>query len=60
MKFHADRNLAGAEMMKIINAAYDVLKDYAGQIETENNAGDRGPVLHPGAGPRASNVGCQG
>jgi len=26
MKYHPDRSPAGAEMMKIINAAYDVLK----------------------------------
>ncbi len=33
MKYHPDRNPAGAEMMKIVNAAYDVLKDYTGDIE---------------------------
>ena len=38
LKFHPDRNPAGAEMMKIINAAYDVLKDYAGEIEPEDAA----------------------
>ena len=42
LKFHPDRNPAGAEMMKIINAAYDVLKGYAGEIETEDAAGDAG------------------
>ena len=42
LKFHPDRNPAGAEMMKIINAAYDVLKDYAGEIETEDAAGEAG------------------
>ena len=33
MKYHPDRNPAGAEMMKIVNAAYDVLRDYSGDIE---------------------------
>lgn len=33
MKYHPDRNPAGAEMMKIVNAAYDVLRDYSGEIE---------------------------
>lgn len=32
MKYHPDRNPAGAEMMKVVNAAYDVLKDYSGEI----------------------------
>ena len=32
MKYHPDRNPAGAEMMKFINAAYDVLKDFSGNI----------------------------
>ncbi|ODS24767.1 molecular chaperone DnaJ [Candidatus Endobugula sertula] len=32
MEYHPDRNPAGAEMMKIINAAYDVLKDYTGNV----------------------------
>lgn len=32
LKYHPDKNPAGAEMMKIINAAFDVLKDYSGTI----------------------------
>lgn len=35
MTYHPDRNPAGAEMMKVINAAYDVLKDYTGEIQPE-------------------------
>ena len=31
-QFHPDRNPAGAEMMKMINAAYDILKDFNGDI----------------------------
>ena len=32
MKYHPDRNPAGADMMKVINAAYDALKDFEGVI----------------------------
>ena len=32
MKYHPDRNPAGAEMMKVINAAYDALKEFSGDI----------------------------
>ncbi|MDM3871840.1 DnaJ domain-containing protein [Porticoccus sp. W117] len=39
MKYHPDRNPAGAEMMKIINAAFDALKDYCGEIP-EGEAGE--------------------
>tara|TARA_B100001989_G_C24534327_1_gene463463 strand:+ start:1634 stop:2131 length:498 start_codon:yes stop_codon:yes gene_type:complete len=31
-KYHPDRNPAGAEMMKLINAAFEVLKDFTGDI----------------------------
>ncbi len=42
LKFHPDRNPAGAEMMKIINVAYYVLQNYEGEIETEDAAGEAG------------------
>lgn len=32
LQYHPDKNPAGSEMMKIINAAYDVLKDYEGEL----------------------------
>ena len=32
MQFHPDRNPAGAEMMRLINAAYETLKDYTGDL----------------------------
>jgi curved DNA-binding protein CbpA len=32
LKYHPDKNPAGEEMMKIINAAYDVLKDFEGEL----------------------------
>ena len=38
MTYHPDRNPAGAEMMKVINAAYDILKNYSGEIDPETEA----------------------
>ena len=43
--YHPDRNPAGLEMMKLINAAYDALRDYKPTTETvdptqEQNLGD--------------------
>ena len=38
-RYHPDCNPAGAEMMKMVNAAYDALKGFAGEIpgrESEN------------------------
>ena len=40
MTYHPDRNPAGAEMMKIINAAYDELRDYTGEIPASEQADD--------------------
>jgi len=34
-KYHPDINPAGAEMMKVVNVAFDTLKDYTGTIEIE-------------------------
>ena len=34
-KYHPDINPAGEEMMKIINEAYDTLKEYEGEIKSE-------------------------
>ena len=36
-KYHPDRNPAGAEMMKMINAAYDMLKEFSGEIPAGNS-----------------------
>ncbi len=36
-KYHPDINPAGAEMMKVINAAFDVLRDYSGTINDEQS-----------------------
>lgn len=34
MKYHPDRNPAGADMMKMVNAAFDALREYCGEIPT--------------------------
>jgi len=40
-KYHPDRNPAGEEMMKAVNQAYEVLKDFTGQAKsTLNDFGD--------------------
>lgn len=36
-KYHPDVNPAGTEMMKVINSAYAVLKDYSGVIDTNDH-----------------------
>ncbi|MEO0384167.1 MAG: DnaJ domain-containing protein [Pseudomonadota bacterium] len=36
-KYHPDINPAGAEMMKVINAAFDVLRDYSGTLKDEQS-----------------------
>ncbi|MEK9768619.1 MAG: J domain-containing protein [Betaproteobacteria bacterium] len=43
-KYHPDVNSGGLEMMQMVNAAYDVLKDYSGDItgnEKDTDYGDR-------------------
>jgi curved DNA-binding protein CbpA len=35
LKYHPDKNPAGAEMMKVINAAFEALKDFEGAIPTD-------------------------
>lgn len=37
LKYHPDKNPAGAEMMKLINAAYEVSKNYEGDIDNDIN-----------------------
>ena len=36
-KYHPDINPAGAEMMKVVNAAFEALKNYTGRIEAEQS-----------------------
>ncbi len=42
MQYHPDRNPAGAEMMEIINAAYDALREYTGETPTNDNQNTEG------------------
>lgn len=37
-KYHPDHNPAGLEMMKLVNVAYDTLKDFAGTAEKSDAA----------------------
>ena len=41
-RYHPDKNPAGAEMMKMINAAYDALKDFSGEIPNNQSAEQQG------------------
>ena len=43
-KYHPDINPVGEEMMKIINQAYDALKDYTGEMCSEQT--DYGDLLN--------------
>jgi hypothetical protein len=45
-KYHPDHNPAGLEMMKLVNIAYDTLKDYEGDIESPENSNDYGEALN--------------
>lgn len=41
-KYHPDINPAGEDMMKIINQAFDAIKDYAGEIkDQQTNYGEK-------------------
>lgn len=42
-KYHPDINPAGAEMMKMVNAAFDVLKEYTGTFKKPEQAEDGEP-----------------
>ena len=43
-KYHPDINPAGEDMMKVVNEAYEALKDYAGEIKSEQT--DYGDLLN--------------
>ena len=44
MKYHPDRNPAGTEMMKLVNEAYAVLKDFSGDVKEQQ--ADYGDLLN--------------
>lgn len=45
--FHPDRNPAGLEMMKLVNAAYDALQNYvADSVKVEADAADYGDEIN--------------
>lgn len=50
-KYHPDRNPAGAEMMKIVNAAYEALKDFSGEVSGQR--GENGSSGEHGSYPEA-------
>ena len=41
MQYHPDRNPAGDEMMKVINVAFDLLKDFSGETPTSDSNSDQ-------------------
>lgn len=45
-KYHPDINPAGTEMMKVINAAFEALKDYTGTIKEEDSNSDYPAALN--------------
>ena len=44
MKYHPDRNPAGTEMMKLVNEAYEVLKEFSGDVKEQQ--ADYGDLLN--------------
>ena len=44
MKYHPDINPAGTEMMKLVNEAYDVLKQFSGDVKEQQ--ADYGDLLN--------------
>jgi hypothetical protein len=41
-KYHPDRNPAGLEIMKMVNVAYETLKDYDGEAQISDDAAQYG------------------
>lgn len=44
-KYHPDRNPAGLEMMKLVNLAFEKLKDYSGEVK-QNHVHDFGAKIN--------------
>jgi len=45
-KYHPDRNPAGLEMMQAINAAYEVIKDFSGEVYAKGNNTNYGDQIN--------------
>lgn len=44
--YHPDRNPAGLEMMKLINKAYEIAKDFQGQYTPQNSTKNYGETIN--------------
>ena len=53
LQYHPDRNPAGAEMMQMVNAAYEALRDFAGALAA---VPDQGEATYPAAVNAALNA----
>lgn len=60
-KFHPDRNPAGLEMMKLVNAAYEILKDHTGNYAHSADADDLdyGDLMNAALAVAMGCVGCK-
>lgn len=45
-KYHPDHNSAGLEMMKLVNVAYEAVKDFEGNTEQKENRNDYGDAVN--------------
>ena len=45
MKYHPDRNPSGLEMMQLVNAAYQEIKDYSGKADISSDTAKYGENL---------------
>lgn len=45
-KYHPDCNPAGSEMMKMVNVAYETVKDYEGTVTHSNNSKNYGEAVN--------------
>lgn len=46
MKYHPDRNPAGLEMMKLVNVAYETLKDFTGASKVSGDIAEYGEDIY--------------
>jgi DnaJ domain len=45
-QYHPDHNPAGLEMMKLVNVAYETLKEYEGEVKERNNQENYGEAVN--------------